>query len=189
MFNWSLSNNLTKWGGSPFCWLLQTVEKLLREPAWVAAGLSTNTQSQCQIQTQICKQVNSVADCRLWRNRLCGYNWRPSQPGSSDSCSDLSIFLFIKRIAQLGPNYIQLAPLKYFEKKMKLLCRVRTGEALHTFKLHFCHVTEKWIFTDNFLLSVLVYFLQNQEGNTSTSHETWARLFFLNFLDCNFIQN
>ena len=75
------------------------------------------------------------------------------------------------------------------EKKTKVICRVRTGEALHTFKLHFCHVTEKWIFTDNFLLSVLVYFLQNQEGNTSASHETWARLFFLNFLDCNFIQN
>ena len=59
---------------------------------------------------------------------------------------------------------------------MILICRVRTREALHTFELHFCHVTEKSIFTDNFLLTVLVYFLQNQEGNTSTSHETWKRL-------------
>ena len=70
MFNWSFSNILTKWGGSPFCWLLQTVEKLLREPVWVAAGLSTNTQRQWQIQIQICKQVNSSAHCRLWRDQL-----------------------------------------------------------------------------------------------------------------------
>ena len=141
MFNWSLSNILTKWGGSPFCWLLQTVEKLLRGPAWVAAGLSTNTQSQCQIQIQICKQVNSVADCRLWRNRLCGYNWRPSQPGSSDSCSDLSIFLFIKRIAQLGPNYIQLAPLKYFEKKNEtpLSCQDRRSSSYIQAAFLSCH--------------------------------------------------
>ena len=128
MFNWSLSNNLTKWGGSPFCWLLQTVEKLLREPAWVAAGLSTNTQSQCQIQTQICKQVNSVADCRLWRNRLCGYNWRPCQPASSNSSSDLSLFLYTIRIAQLGPYYIQLVPLKYFERKKKRKSSVVSGQ-------------------------------------------------------------
>ena len=96
---------------APDCW------EAAEGPPWVAAGLSTNTQSQCQIQTQICKQVNSVADCRLWRNRLCGYNWRPSQPASSDSCSDLSIFLFIKRIAQLGPNYIQLALSNILRKK------------------------------------------------------------------------
>ena len=39
-------------------------------PAWVAAGLSTNTQRQWQWQIQICKQVNSSEHCRLWRNRL-----------------------------------------------------------------------------------------------------------------------
>ena len=142
MFNWSLSNNLTKWGGSPFCWLLQTVEKLLREPAWVAAGLSTNTQSQCQIQTQICKQVNSVADCRLWRNRLCGYNWRPCQPASSDSSSDLSIFLYTIRIAQLGPYYIQLVPLKYFERKKNeshLSCQDRRSSSYIQAAFLSCH--------------------------------------------------